>query len=365
MKETPLTATHIELGARMMPFAGYNMPVSYSGINEEHINVRNNVGLFDVSHMGQFFLKGENVLELIQLITSNDASGLSIGQAQYTCMPNKTGGIVDDLLIYKLAEDEYMLVVNASNIEKDFNWISESNSHDVSIEDRSDEMALLALQGPKAGEVLQKLTDTDVSAIEYYHFTIGEIEGISNVIISATGYTGSGGFELYLNNKDAVKVWERLLEAGKDHGILPIGLGARDTLRLEMGFCLYGNDIDDNTSPIEAGLGWITKTKKEADFHSRDIFLEQRKEGIKQKLVAFRVEDRRVPRHGYEIVDSDENLIGRVTSGTLSPSLQIPIGLGYVTKENSKPGTEIGIKLRNKVLKATVVKLPFYKKEAE
>ena len=365
MKETPLTETHIKLGARMMPFAGYNMPVSYSSINEEHINVRKKVGLFDVSHMGQFFLRGERVLELIQLISSNDASVLSIGQAQYTCMPNKSGGIVDDLLIYKLDEDEYMLVVNASNIEKDLNWICDANSFNVSIEDRSDEMALLALQGPKARDVLQRLTETDLTTIEYYHFAIGQISGISNVIISATGYTGSGGFELYLNNKDAVKVWNELLEYGSEYGILPIGLGARDTLRLEMGFCLYGNDIDDNTSPIEAGLGWITKTKKEADFHSKEIFATQRKEGIKQKLVAFILEDRRVPRHGYEIVDLDENVIGRVTSGTMSPSLQIPIGLGYVSKEYSKTATEIAVKLRNKVLKAKVVKLPFYKKNEQ
>ncbi|MBT8190903.1 MAG: glycine cleavage system aminomethyltransferase GcvT [Bacteroidia bacterium] len=363
MKETPLTATHIELGARMMPFAGYNMPVSYSGINEEHINVRENVGLFDVSHMGQFFLKGEKSLDLIQLISSNDASGLVIGQAQYTCMPNKEGGIVDDFLVYKLSEDEYMLVVNASNIEKDFNWISEANTFGVSIEDRSDDMALLALQGPKAIEVLKKISNSDISSIEYYHFTSGEVAGISNVIISATGYTGSGGFELYLDNKDAVTVWNKLLEAGKEENILPVGLGARDTLRLEMGFCLYGNDIDDKTSPIEAGLGWITKTKKETEFHSKEIFVNQRKEGIKKKLVAFKVDDRRVPRHGYEIVDKDENVIGTVTSGTLSPSLQIPIGLGYVKKENAKIGSEIGIKLRNKVLSATIIKLPFYKKE--
>ena len=363
MKETPLTQTHIELGARMMPFAGYNMPVSYSGINEEHANVREHVGLFDVSHMGQFFLKGENTLALIQKISSNDASKLAVGQAQYTCMPNDKGGIVDDMLIYKLAEDEYMLVVNASNIEKDFNWISEANDLDVAIDDRSDEMALLALQGPKAIQVLQKITSMDVSEIGYYHFAISDVAGIDNVNISATGYTGSGGFELYLNNQDAVKVWNTLLEIGKEEHIMPIGLGARDTLRLEMGFCLYGNDINDETSPIEAGLGWITKTKKEEDFFSKQTFVRQREEGIRKKLVAFVVDDRRVPRKDYEIVNENEEIIGHVTSGTLSLSLQIPIGLGYVEKQYAKIDNNIGIKLRNKVLSARIVKLPFYKKD--
>ena len=363
MKETPLTQTHIDLGARMMPFAGYNMPVSYAGINEEHTNVREHVGLFDVSHMGQFFLKGENALALIQKISSNDASKLVVGQAQYTCMPNDKGGIVDDMLIYKLAEDEYMLVVNAANIEKDYNWISQANTMGVAMSDKSDEMALLALQGPKAAQVLQKITSMNVEEIAYYHFAISDVAGIDNVNISATGYTGAGGFELYLNNQDAVKVWNTLLEIGKEENIVPVGLGARDTLRLEMGFCLYGNDINDETSPIEAGLGWITKTKKEEDFFSKDVFIKQREEGIRNKLVAFVVDDRRVPRNGYEIVNEQEEVIGHVTSGTLSPSLQIPIGLGYVEKAYAKVDNTIGIKLRNKILSAKIVKLPFYKKD--
>lgn len=347
----------------MMPFAGYNMPVSYMGINDEHENVRKAVGLFDVSHMGQFFLKGERAVDLIQYVTSNDASKLAVGQAQYSCLPNADGGIVDDLLIYKLGETEYMLVVNASNIDKDFAWIQKSNSFDVDIEDRSDNMALLALQGPKAAQVLAKITDIKVDQIPYYYFGVGTVAGIENVIVSATGYTGSGGFELYLDNKDAVRVWNLLLAEGKEENIMPIGLGARDTLRLEMGYCLYGNDIDDTTSPIAAGLGWITKTKKEPDFHSKSTFADQRKSGTTQKLVGFKVDDRRVPRHGYTLVDTDGNTIGRVTSGTMSPSLDIPIGMGYVNKAFSKSGTEIGVQIRNKTLKATVCKLPFYKEK--
>jgi aminomethyltransferase len=363
MKETPLTQEHIKLGARMMPFAGYNMPVNYLTINEEHLNVRNNVGLFDVSHMGQFFIKGKGATQLLQKIGSNDASNLVVGQAQYSCFPNENGGIIDDYIAYKLAEDKYMLVVNASNIEKDLSWIIKANSFECTVEDKSDEYALLALQGPKAVEVLSQITDVKVDQIPYYYFAKGTIYGIDDVIISATGYTGSGGFELYLNNKDAVAVWNKLLEVGKDQNILPIGLGARDTLRLEMGYCLYGNDISDETSPIEAGLGWITKTKKTADFFSKNTFIKQRKEGVEKKLVAFTVDDRRVPRNGYEIVDTDGNTVGNVTSGTLSPSLDIPIGLGYVPTALSAVDTELGIQIRNKVLKATVVKLPFYKEE--
>ncbi len=363
MKETPLTQEHIKLGARMMSFAGYNMPVNYSTINEEHLTVRNDVGLFDVSHMGQFFLKGVQALELLQKISSNDASKLVVGQAQYACFPNKKGGIVDDFIAYKLSDDEYMLVVNASNIEKDLNWITQANTFKCTIEDKSDDYALLALQGPKALDVLAKLTDVQVDQIPYYYFTNGTVCGKDNVIISATGYTGSGGFELYLNNQDAVEVWNTLLEVGKEDGIAPIGLGARDTLRLEMGFCLYGNDISDETSPIEAGLSWITKTKKDVDFFSKDIFIKQRKDGVPNKLVAFKVDDRRVPRHDYEIVNQNSEVIGKVTSGTMSPCLEIPIGLGYVPIEYSSVDTEIGIQIRNKVLKATIVKLPFYKKE--
>ena len=344
-----------------MPFAGYNMPVSYTTINEEHLNVRSKVGLFDVSHMGQFFLKGAQATALVQKVTSNDVKAITIGQAQYSCLPNKEGGIVDDLLVYKLADDEYMLVVNASNIDKDLNWITAANDLGVTIEDRSDSMALLALQGPLAQELLAKITDIDLDKMAYYHFGIGTVAGQKNVIVSATGYTGSGGYEIYLDNKDAVRVWELLMKEGKASGILPIGLGARDTLRLEMGFCLYGNDITDETSPIEAGLGWITKTGIEDDFSSKSIFVKQREEGIKRKLVAFKVDDRRVPRNGYEIVNEEGEIIGKVTSGTMSPSLDLPIGMGYVPKAYAKKGTAIGIKIRSKVLKATVVKAPFYK----
>ena len=363
MKETPLTSLHIDLGARMMAFAGYNMPVSYTTINEEHATVRKGIGLFDVSHMGQFFVKGDNALSLIQKVTSNNAAKLAIGQAQYSCLPNNTGGIVDDLLVYKLSEDEYMLVVNASNIDKDLTWIKQADEWNVSIEDRSDNMALLALQGPKASAVLEQITNIKVDQIPYYYFATGEVAGIGNVIVSATGYTGSGGYEIYLDNKDAVQVWEKLMEVGAEHGIKPIGLGARDTLRLEMGYCLYGNDINDDTSPIEAGLGWITKTKKSADFYSKTLFASQRKDGVEKKLVGFIVDDKRVPRHDYEIVDTDGNTIGKVTSGTMSPSLGIPIGMGYVETDFSQKGQEIGIKIRNKILKATVTKLPFYKEE--
>jgi len=364
MKETPLTAVHKSLGARMMPFAGYDMPVSYSTINEEHLTVRSKVGLFDVSHMGQFFLKGDGALALIQKISSNDAAHLAVGQAQYACMPNATGGIVDDFLIYKLDEKEYMLVVNASNIQKDYDWISSANDYDVTIEDRSDSMALLALQGPMASAVLAKITPIKVDQIPYYYFGVGEVAGIEKVIVSATGYTGSGGYEIYLDNKDAVKVWNMLLEAGAPEGIKPIGLGARDTLRLEMGFCLYGNDISDTTSPIEAGLGWITKTKKATDFFSKELFIQQRAAGTDRKLVAFVVDDKRVPRHDYPIVDAEGEVVGIVTSGTMSPSLDKPIGMGYVPKHLAKKGTRLGIQIRKKVLPATVVKLPFYKASA-
>ena len=365
MKETPLTQSHIDLGARMMSFAGYNMPVSYSSINEEHMRVREHAGLFDVSHMGQFFLKGPQALDLVQKISSNDASKLVVGQAQYACFPNDNGGIVDDFIAYKIADDEYMLVVNAANIEKDLEWINKANSFDCEVVDKSDSYALLALQGPKASEILSKLTDVKVDQIPYYYFANGTVCGKENVIISATGYTGSGGFELYLDNEDAVQVWNEILRVGEEHNILPVGLGARDTLRLEMGYCLYGNDIDDTTSPIEAGLGWITKTKKEASFFSKEIFINQRAEGISRKLVAFEVDDRRVPRNGYDIVDEGGNKIGTVTSGTMSPCLEKPIGMGYVEKTFSKSGTKIGVQIRNKVLEAEVVKAPFYKKPAE
>jgi len=363
MKETPLTQEHINLGARMMSFAGYNMPVSYSSINEEHLRVRNNAGLFDVSHMGQFFLSGEDSIQLLQKISSNDASKLVVGQAQYSCFPNDSGGIVDDFIAYKISDFEYMLVVNASNIQKDFDWIQKANDFNCTLTDRSDEFALLALQGPKAAEILAKLTDVKVDQIPYYYFAKGTVCGKEDVIISATGYTGSGGFELYLDNQDAVHVWNEILEAGKEFDILPIGLGARDTLRLEMGYCLYGNDIDDTTSPIEAGLGWITKLQKEDEFFSKKIFQKQKADGITKKLVGFVVNDRRVPRNGYDILDETGAVIGKVTSGTMSPCLEIPIGLGYVNKSHARSGSELGIQIRNKVLNAQVTKLPFYKKE--
>jgi len=371
LKTTALTSVHQSLGARMMAFAGYDMPVSYSGIREEHEAVRKQVGLFDVSHMGEFIIRGKDALALIQEVTSNDASTLNIGDAQYSCLPNKEGGIVDDLLVYRLAEDQcaegeqaFMLVVNASNIEKDWNWIAQhADTREVKMINISDHTGLLALQGPNATAVLSKLTDVPVQDLRYYTFTKGQVAGIDNVLISATGYTGSGGFELYVQNDRLADLWNALMEAGKAEGILPIGLGARDTLRLEMGYCLYGNDIDDTTSPIEAGLGWITKTKKEADFNSKDIFLGQRADGITRKLVAFKVEDRRVPRHDYVIENEAEEAIGVVTSGTQSPSLNIPIGLGYVQKPYAKSGTSIFIRAGKKQLKAEVVKLPFYKPE--
>lgn len=363
MKETPLTQLHIDLGARMMPFSGYNMPVSYSGINEEHLRVRESVGLFDVSHMGQFIISGKESLELLQKISSNDASKLVVGQAQYGCFPNENGGIIDDFIAYKLEDDKYMLVVNAANMEKDYKWIEQANEFDCKLENHSDNYALLALQGPRAAEVLSKITDVKVDQIPFYYFATGSVAGVDDIIISATGYTGSGGFELYIKNQDAVKIWNEIMTAGKEADILPVGLGARDTLRLEMAYCLYGNDIDDTTSPIEAGLSWITKTKKEADFFSKDIFIKQREQGVSRKLVGFIVDDRRVPRNGYDIVNDNGEIIGKVTSGTMSPCLEKPIGMGYVSREYAKAGSEIAIQIRNKKLKASVVKTPFYKQE--
>lgn len=359
MKNTALTHIHESLGAKMVPFAGYNMPVQYEGINKEHETVRNSVGVFDVSHMGEFFLKGENALALIQKVTSNDASVLFDGKVQYSCLPNNTGGIVDDLLVYRLKANEYMLVVNASNIEKDWNWISQHNDLGVEMTNKSDEISLLAVQGPKAAEVLQSLTAINLAAMEYYTFKIGTFAGINDVTISATGYTGAGGFEIYFKNEHAVHIWNAVFEVGKNYGIKPIGLAARDTLRLEMGFCLYGNDINDETSPIEAGLGWITKFTK--DFVNAEYLKKQKENGVTKKLVAFELVDKGIPRHGYEIVDENGNVIGEVTSGTMSPSLKKGIGMGYVTKEFSKIGSTLFIQVRNKPLTATVVKLPFYK----
>jgi aminomethyltransferase len=359
MKNTALTSTHIDLGAKMVPFAGYNMPVSYEGVNIEHETVRKAVGVFDVSHMGEFLITGEHALALIQKIGSNDAAKLTDGKAQYSCMPNADGGIVDDLIIYRFNEEKYLLVVNASNIEKDWNWISQHNTMDATMRDLSDEYSLLAIQGPKAAEAMQSLTDVDLLAIKFYTFQVAPFAGAENVIISATGYTGSGGFEIYVKNDDAQRVWDRVFEAGADYGIKPIGLAARDTLRLEMGFCLYGNDIDDTTSPIEAGLGWITKFTK--DFVNSEALKEQKENGPKRKLVGFEIDERGIPRQGYEIVDDSGKVIGNVTSGTMSPSLEKGIGMGYVPTEYATPGSKINIQIRKKALPATVVKMPFYK----
>ncbi|MCE3226915.1 MAG: gcvT [Bacteroidetes bacterium] len=360
MRSTALTQKHIALGAKMVPFAGYNMPVSYTGLNEEHLTVRNGVGVFDVSHMGEFRLKGDKALDLIQQVTSNDASKLTDGKVQYSCLPNEKGGIVDDLLVYRFKADEYYLVVNASNIEKDWNWISKFNSYGVEMKDVSDETSLLAVQGPKAINTLQKLTDVDLSKMEYYTFTVGKMAGIDNVIISNTGYTGAGGFEIYVKNQDAEKMWDEIFKAGAEFGIKPIGLGARDTLRLEMGFCLYGNDIDDTTSPIEAGLGWITKFTK--NFTNRTAIEEHKTKGVSKKLVGFEMVERGIPRHDYPLADANGNIIGKVTSGTQSPSLNKAIGMGYVKTELSGADNEIFVVIRDKPVKARIVKIPFLKK---
>lgn len=359
MKNTALTEKHIALGAKMVPFAGYNMPVTYEGINAEHATVRNGVGVFDVSHMGEFILKGENALDLIQRVTSNDASKLYNGKVQYSCLPNQDGGIVDDLLVYKIDDKTYMLVVNASNIEKDWNWIQQFNTEGVEMHNISDQTSLLAIQGPKAADALQSLTDVDLASMEYYTFVKGTFAGIDNVVISATGYTGAGGFEIYFENQYADQIWDAIFEAGAPYNIQPIGLGARDTLRLEMGFCLYGNDIDDTTSPIEAGLGWITKFSK--TFTNSEALLAQKEAGIQKKLVGFEMIDRGIPRHDYQIADAEGNIIGKVTSGTQAPSLQKAIGMGYLAKEFTKEGTEVFILIRNTPIKAKVVKFPFYK----
>lgn len=359
MKNTALTEKHISLGAKIVPFAGYNMPVQYEGINAEHITVRTAVGVFDVSHMGEFILKGENALDLIQRVCSNDASKLYDGKIQYTCMPNNEGGIVDDLLVYQIDEKTYMLVVNASNIDKDWEWIQQHNNKQVEMHNISAQTSLLAIQGPKATDTLQSLTDIDLSSMDYYSFQKGVFAGVENVLISATGYTGAGGFEIYFENQYANQIWDAVFEAGAAYGIKPIGLGARDTLRLEMGFCLYGNDINDETSPIEAGLGWITKFTK--DFTNAKALLAEKEAGIKQKLVGFEMIDRGIPRHDYPIVDAEGTVIGRVTSGTQSPSLQKAIGMGYVAKDFAKEGSEIYIDIRNNKIKAKIVKFPFYK----
>ncbi len=362
MKNTALNDIHVSLGAKMVPFAGYNMPVQYEGIKVEHQTVREAVGVFDVSHMGEFLISGPNALDLIQKISSNDASTLTVGRAQYSCMPNGKGGIVDDLIIYKIKDEQYLLVVNASNIEQDWNWISSHNSFGAEMKNLSEDYSLLAIQGPKAVEAMQSLTSIDLSEIKYYHFEVADFAGIEHVIISATGYTGSGGFEIYCKNNEVEQIWNKVFEAGESFGIKPIGLAARDTLRLEMGFCLYGNDISDTTSPLEAGLGWITKLNKEDDFIDKDFLTKQKAEGVTRKLVAFELIDRGIPRHEYKIIDKDGNDIGIVTSGTMAPSVGKAIGLGYVTKSHSTVDSEIFIEIRNKGIKATVVKLPFFKK---
>ncbi len=360
VKSIALTDIHVALGAKMVPFAGYLMPVSYAGINVEHETVRNGVGVFDVSHMGEFILKGENALDLIQRVTSNDASKLTDGKVQYSCFPNGKGGIVDDLLVYRIDDKTYMLVVNASNIDKDWEWLQKNNTKNVEMHNISDKTSLLAVQGPLAAQALQSLTDMDLGAMEYYTFSKGTFAGEKNILVSATGYTGAGGFEIYFENAQADKIWKAIFEAGKPYNIQPIGLGARDTLRLEMGFCLYGNDIDDTTSPIEAGLGWITKFTKE--FTDSAILKKQKEEGVSRKLVGFEMIDRGIPRHDYIVQDAAGNTIGKVTSGTQSPSLQKAIGMAYVKPEFSKEGSEIFISIRDKAIKAKVVKAPFYKK---
>ena len=357
MKSVALNDIHIELGAKMVPFAGFNMPVQYSGINIEHDTVRNGVGVFDVSHMGEFILKGDGALDLIQRVCSNDASVLFDGKVQYSCLPNEHGGIVDDLLVYRINEKAFMLVVNASNIEKDWEWISKYNNAGVEMKNISDQTSLLAVQGPKAAEALQSLTDVDLAEMDYYTFKKGVFAGIENVLISATGYTGAGGFELYFDKKDSAHIWNEVFRSGEPLGIKPIGLAARDTLRLEMGFCLYGNDIDDSTSPIEAGLGWITKFTK--SFVNSGNLVKQKQNGVEQKLVGFEMIERGIPRHDYEIVDNAGITIGKVTSGTQSPSLQKGIGMGYVKTSFSKVGTDIFIKIRDNKVLARVVKMPF------
>jgi aminomethyltransferase len=357
MKKTALYDKHVSLGAKIVPFAGFDMPVQYSGVTEEHFAVREKAGLFDVSHMGQFFVEGPGAKDLLQLVTTNNVDALENGKAQYSCLPNENGGIVDDLIVYKIEDNKYFVVVNASNIEKDWNHIVKFNSFDAVLTNASDDMSLLAIQGPRATEILQKLTETNLSEIPYYNFTMGSVAGVNDVIISNTGYTGSGGFEIYFYNESAEKLWDEIIKAGEAEGIIPCGLAARDTLRLEKGFCLYGMDIDDTTSPIEAGLGWITKFDKE--FISKDTFAKQKEEGVTRKLVGFELTDKGVPRHDYPVVDAEGNVIGKVTSGTQSPMKKIGLGLAYVDKPHFKLGSEIFIQVRNKNIPAKVVKTPF------
>lgn len=360
MKVTALQSTHEALGAKMIPFAGFMMPVQYEGVNAEHETVRNNLGVFDVSHMGEFLIEGPNALELIQSVSSNDASKLTVGKAQYSCLPNNQGGIVDDLILYKIKEDSYLLVVNASNIEKDWEWISSKNSMGAEMKNISDAYSLLAIQGPKAVKAMQALTSVDLSSIAFYNFVVADFAGIEHVIISATGYTGSGGFEIYFKNSEVKQVWDKVLEAGASFGIKPIGLAARDTLRLEMGYCLYGNDIDDHSSPIEAGLGWITKFNK--PFTNSEALKKEKEEGPKRRLVGFELLERGIPRKDYTIEDASGNEIGIVTSGTMAPSLGKGIGMGYVLSNHASIESEIRIAIRKQKVRAKIVKLPFYKK---
>jgi len=359
MKLTALNAIHKQAGAKMVEFAGYEMPVEYSGIKDEHMTVRNAVGVFDVSHMGEFWVKGPGALDLVKKVSSNDPSVLRKGQAQYTCFPNGKGGIVDDFLVYCFDEEKYLMVVNASNIQKDWDWMNRQNEFGAELENVSDKVSQLAVQGPNAEKTLQKLTAVNLQEIKFYSFVTGEIAGIKDVIISATGYTGAGGFELYCKNEDVEKLWNAVFKAGEEFGIKPIGLGARDTLRLEMGYCLYGNDIDDTTSPIEAGLGWITKFNNGRQFIDRDFLMMQKNEGVSRRLRGFVLLEKGIPRHGYELADSGGNVIGNVTSGTMSPVLGKGIGLGYVAKEYAAFGTGIYVKIRNKTIPAEIVKLPF------
>lgn len=359
MKKTALNSVHHALGAKMVPFAGFEMPIEYSGITTEHIAVRQSAGMFDVSHMGEFWVKGPKAIDYLQRITSNDVSMLTPGKIQYSCFPNGKGGIVDDLLVYQYSEEKYLLVVNAANIQKDWNWCVLHNEEGVELENASDKISQLAIQGPKAVSILQKLTPINLSEIPYYHFTTGPFAGVNEVIISNTGYTGAGGFELYMYNKDAVKIWNAIMDKGSTDGLIPVGLGARDTLRLEMGFCLYGNDIDDHTSPLEAGLGWITKLKDGKELIGKELMLKQKQQGVTKMLKGFVLEEKGIPRKDYVIVDINGNTIGQVTSGTMSPVLKQGIGMGYINADYLKNNDTIFIRIRNRDLKAKIVKPPF------
>ena len=363
MKSVPLIKRHEQLGAKIVDFAGFNMPIQYSGIGEEHLTVRKSVGIFDISHMGEFWISGPGSYELLQKVTTNDLALLKPGKAQYTCLPNGKGGLVDDLLIYQYAEQKYMLVVNATNIKKDWDWLSQQNKEQVTMENDSDQMALLAVQGPKALATLEKLTREDLAGMKIFRFKVGQLAGVDDVIISATGYTGEHGFELYTKNEQVEKLWDAIMEAGSEFGIKPIGLGARDSLRLEAGLCLYGNDIDENTSPIEAGLGWVEKFKAHNNFINKDYFWKQKQEGISKKLVGFVLKDKGIPRQHYDILNREEKPVGAVTSGNMSPLLNKGFGMGYVNVNYTEPGNELFIKVRNKMLRAEVVRMPLHKNQ--